>query len=1659
MNNSKAGRVVKKILKVFSWMVVSVLALLILIISLIQLPWIQNKIKQEAIGFLETKLGTRVGLDRFSLAFPKKIVLEGLYFEDQGRDTLLYAGRIGIDTDLWGLTDNVIDVKKLEIANIVAGISRSETDSAFNFDYIIHAFVTDTVTAVDTTAVPWTVKFGKLALENLRLRLSDSLSGNHLDLALGDLKVATETFDLDSGNINLGDIRADGIRASVVQTKLPVTVPDTVEIVPEDSAAVAINVGFRSVNISDVDLDYDQTALRQAVKAILSSVSVKANMIDVKNQLIDFSAIAVRDALLSFQQMEVSPGDTVNAVDPAVKEHNDRQAPWKFLLGALDLSGISLQYNDYNEEPAAAGLDGSHLWVSDLNSRIRNVYFNGEEGRVNINSFSFREKSGFRVRAFHASAALQRDSLAVRNFLLNTGNSNVVLELFAKFPSLEKLQEDITSARFSFEMIFSKLSARDLLYFSPEVLNGIPVNLSPRDELVVDGHIYGKVNELAVNRLQLHAFGNTSLFVNGTVSDILQSEQMRMKLHVDRFTTSREDITGVLPDTLLPNAIEIPEWLRLTGDIEGGIKTPSVNAVLVTDLGSAQLNAVVNLETNVKENYSAELRLKQFLIGRLLKQPQMGRLDFVAVVHGSGTKVDELNASLKLRVNRFDYSGYTYRDFRMDGSLKKYFFSGKALLKDENLDFELTADLDYNDDIPRYVLDFDLRNADLKNLKLSPEPLKFRGRLNVDLETPDFQKLNGNIGLHHVGVFNGKKLYLVDSLLFASIDQEGRSEISIESDILEGDFKGTINIFSLPEVLGRHINRYFSLRDTLYAKPLEDQNFSFDLKIKNTELITEILVPDLEPFVPGKISGEFNSAAHELKLDIGLAKIVYAGVSLDSISVRALSDEESFDFTLALNNIAMDTMSIRMLRLAGNVMNDSIRTNLMILDSLGEEKYFLGGVFHSFEDAFQFSFLKNHIVLNYEKWEAPRYNTLRFTDHGLEPNNFLIAKNDERILLLKKNTPDSTLSLAFRTVDLRNVTSLVEGTTPLSGTVDGELTLSSAVAGTFDTDLRVNDLGLFGMPWGDLDFLMKKKPDGPTNFNLKLDGNQAQVKADGFFESGDNANLLVRADIQRVDLAILEPLTFGQLKELKGILRGEVSIQGRSTDPQISGNINFRDATFLSTFTNSRFSLADEHIYLRDEDFVFDRFEILDGKKNKAVIDGLVTSMDQGGFRLRLNLTSQNFQLLNTTADDNDLFYGKVAINTRASITGTSLNPIVKMDISMAEDSELTYVVPQSEKVVMDQKGIVVFVDKDARDDPFMRDINPRDTITNTFAGIDLRANIELTDTEKFNIVIDPVAGDRLEVQGNSTLTLHLDPTGDMQLSGRYEISSGSYALSFAKLVKRNFQIEKGSTIVWTGDPLNAEMDMRAIYEVETAPVDLVANQVSEAELPMYRKQVPFQVYLILEGELLFPEIAFEISMRERDRDEFGGNIYAKLQDINTRESDLNKQVFALLILKRFISDNPLESQTGGSIANTARQSVSKILTDQLNRLSSNVKGVQLSFDLKSYEDYSSGSASNQTDLQLGVSKSMMNDRLVVKVSGNVALEGDQTQQDSFTDFIGDIALEYKLTEDGRFRITGFRNNNYDIINGDLIETGAGLIYIKDYESLRELFKANEKRK
>jgi hypothetical protein len=229
-----------------------------------------------------------------------------------------------------------------------------------------------------------------------------------------------------------------------------------------------------------------------------------------------------------------------------------------------------------------------------------------------------------------------------------------------------------------------------------------------------------------------------------------------------------------------------------------------------------------------------------------------------------------------------------------------------------------------------------------------------------------------------------------------------------------------------------------------------------------------------------------------------------------------------------------------------------------------------------------------------------------------------------------------------------------------------------------------------------------------------------------------------------------------------------------------------------------------------------------------------------------------------------------------------------------------------------------------------------------------------------------------------------------------------------------------------------------------------------------FKQRIPFNTLLKMKGELLKPQITFDITTDEKNNSVSStvtDIVDQKLTQLRTQESEMNKQVFALLLLNRFIGENPFESGAGMSAEMMARQSVSKILSQQLNNLASGlIKGVDIDLGLDSSEDYSSGTKNTRTDLNVGVSKKLLNDRLKVSVGSNFALEGEARQNENTTNIAGNVTVDYSLSKDGRYMLRAYRKDEYQVaLQGQIIETGLGFIITLDYDKFREIFQKSKK--
>jgi len=424
------------------------------------------------------------------------------------------------------------------------------------------------------------------------------------------------------------------------------------------------------------------------------------------------------------------------------------------------------------------------------------------------------------------------------------------------------------------------------------------------------------------------------------------------------------------------------------------------------------------------------------------------------------------------------------------------------------------------------------------------------------------------------------------------------------------------------------------------------------------------------------------------------------------------------------------------------------------------------------------------------------------------------------------------------------------------------------------------------------------------------------------------------------------------------------------------------------------------------------------------------------------------------------------------SIKGTEAAPVVDGTIRINENTDLSIVLPQTEPGIVDREGVIEFVDMDApmNDSLFKQLVATYDSSFNKSAvtGFDISTNIEIVKEANFNVIVDEANGDFLNIKGTAALTGGIDPSGKITMTGSYEIESGGYELSF-NFIHRRFEMEKGGKITWTGEPTTANVDVTAIYVANTSPMDLVTNQISDpAERGFYQQKLPFQVRLMVKGELLKPELTFDITLptenNVRVSNEILSTVNTRLDQVRAEPSELNKQVFALLLLNRFVSENPFESSGGGGGFNAgsfARQSVSKILTEQLNKLAGDlIAGVEINFDVNSAEDYTTGERRDRTDFNVNLSKRLLNDRLKVTVGSNYELEGPQQSQQSGSSVIGNVSVDYMLSKDGRYLIRGYRKNDYEaVVEGFVVETGLKFIISVDYNRFKQIFQKSGARK
>ncbi len=1633
--------------------------LIVLVLILIQIPAVQQFAKNKAVAYLEKKIGTKVSVGRLDISFPKQIVLKDVYFEDQHHDTLLAGKELRIDIALLKLLSNEVNVKYIGLDGIRANIYRVKPDTVFNFQYIVNAFASEQKkppTPKDTTS---NLKFNldKIELKDIVATFKDDESGNDVYFYLGNFTTKIDKFDPDHAIYDIPTINVSNINARVYQYKPLIKNPaDTIgpSKPPAESAGPAPQLALGTLDFRNINFNYknDISALMADLK--LGNLTTHPENINLEHLLVKLKDIQLNNTTASVV-MGKSKEAEVTKKAVANNTSDQLQNPWKFQVLKVDFNNNNISYDD-NSKPHQPGMDFSHLHIKGFTFNADSLTFTPTQYGGRISQLAFTEQSGFDLQKFQTYFLYSDTAAYLQNMIVQTDNSYIVNDVAASYPSVEALSKDLANVFVDINIDHSYLGSKDIFTFVPTFKRNTD---NKNFALHINASAKGYLRNISIPTFELSGIGSTNIAIAGNIKGLPDAKKAYYDIKINRFHTTKNDILALTPPGTLPSSFRLPDVITLDGFFKGGMSAFNTELALRTNRG----NIDVDGKMSGNKAYSAKLTASNVQAGYLMKQEKnLGTISATATVGGSGTDLKTANANFTANVISADVKGYTYKGLVMDGNIQDGLVHTTANISDPNIALNLDASADLKPKYPAIQLDLLIDTLNMKALNLMTDTLSVHGHLAANLPVTNPDSLVGTVTINDLAVTQGGRFLQTDSLsLIADATPEQKS-ILINSDAIHASLTGQYKLTEIAQALQHTINQYYNLpgfKDAAFAP----QNWELNARIAPTGLVLQ-LMPDLKGSDSIVVRTAYNSAANDLQFTVRNKRLIFGAQQIDSLNLTAQTAANALNFGLSVDDIKTSSLTLYKTTVTGAVANNSLNLALNVRDQKNKSQYVLAGLLNQIPNGIKFGLNPDSVVLDYTKWVAGPDNFIQYDSTGILVHNFSLS-NDGQLLSINSEPQavNAPIHVQFNNFEIATIAKIANQDSLLvAGVINGNAVVSDVMKNpVFTTDLTISNLAYKTDTIGNVAIKVNNQQANTFAANVSITGNQNDIRLDGLYHTGGNGEMDMKLDLNSVNLAMIKPFAVGQLNDISGFLKGHASIQGTTASPTVNGTLNFQNAVIVPAITGERFLLPNETINIDPQGIHFNNFTLLDSAKDKAIIDGSIFTTDFKNFRFGVDLTANNFQAVNSSQATGKLFYGKLNIDANIKLRGDMNAPTADAYLRVNKNTDFTVVLPSSNPEVESREGVVKFVDKSSGDT--LKTISFLDTLnTNSdLRGIDVTANIETDSAARFNLVIDPRSGDAVTIKGTADLSAGIDKSGKVSLTGNYIVQSGSYQLSMSFL-NRKFDIQQGSTITWTGDPKSANIDITAVYVADVPPIDLVGPQLSgrsQAEINTFKQKLPFNIDLHMTGELLQPIISFDITLP----DEVANNwpdVTSRLQQIKTDTSELNKQVFGVLLLDHFVGEDPLQSQGGGGgLASTLRSSASQLLSDQLNNLAGNlIQGVDLNFDLNSQEDYSTGAAAYRTNLNVGLTKKLMNDRLKVNVGSNFELEGPKNSNRAPSTIAGDVSVDYQLTKDGRYVIRLYRINQYEgVIDGQVIETGARFMLTFDYDQLKEIFEGRKK--
>lgn len=1331
-----------------------------------------------------------------------------------------------------------------------------------------------------------------------------------------------------------------------------------------------------------------------------------------------------------------------------------RGPKWHLSVTSVQLSSTRFHLQDENKPLVTLGMDYSNIDVRNINLLITGFHPDGDTLIARIERLSATERSGFSIHSMSGDFQVSPAFLKAHNLKLVTNHSELDLTFDFLYDRWNDYTDFLNKIRIRAAINPSYLDLQDIGAFAP-------VMYVMKDRFKIEGKIKGTVSNFNAKDFRIAYGTETRFWGNIHAYGLPNVEETFVDLNIKDFVTNQEDIHSMnlpIADTnlVLPAFLKNAGTYKLKGNFTGFYNDFVANARLHTDIGDLKTDLTLRKQKGVKGLlYTGEADVTGLQLDKLFKSNELlGPITFRADLNGSGFTLEDAIVTMNVWIDSVSLNKYTYRHITLQGGLEDKKFNGRMNVDDKNLKLDFNGLVDLSDSLPAFNFDLKLNHAQLFTMNLlkrdSLEDLS--AHIKVDFTGNSIDNIEGAIHIDSTRYREGNDTIRMNHLsLLTSRDEKNNKSYHLLSDFVDADISGNFYFSDMIPSLTSFITNYiasFELNDSLIDKhPSSNQQINYVVKLKKTDPVMKVFVPFLRLAPNSNFEGYYNENEGMISLNGSSPEMSLYGNHFAGWFIKATSRQENLNIQTGCRRFYIfrgenqDSALIMMdsLHLISNLHHDSILYD--IFWNMGKIPSDLGGFVNLRNSpVIQVKLNRFHTYIDHHYWTIVKENEVIIDSSTVLFHNVGFESGEQKLLVDGKisSLPGDTLLLKFNKVVISNLDYLIRNPdVNVDGILSGSLKLMNIPHSlTVLSDLSIDSLAFNKEQLGDakfnvfyddkaerfdVDSRIYYTGNAGTNIPLSLKGSYYLGKP----EPHMNFNLALK----NLNLKMVAPFVASFMSRLSGLVSGDVTITGSPDRPKLAGKLNLMRTEFKINYLNIPYSVVDV-VTVDSTAFTFNHVTIYDSLGHKAYLSGKIYHNYFHRLELDLSIDPNDFSIFRNTYAQNNIFYGTARATGNVTITGPTDNISIN---ARARTGGGTHIyIPISSAAGVGQNDYIIFTkhwnDSIRHEEPFPN---------TTPKGLSLGLAVLVNPSADVEVSLPNQMGN-IKATGSGNLTMGMTPTTGFSLSGSYTILKGSFHFQMKNLIPLSFSIENGSRITWSGDPANANISMTAIYKTRIPLGDLAGEEDKF-------QRIPVECIIRLSGQLTNPAISFGLNLPNAD-EKVKSIVYGAIDTVNSAE--MTQQIFSILVLGQF------RSYKGNSMGGIDVGSTSlSLIMSQFNSLLS-----KWSKDVDIGVNYRRSSYSPGQEIDLAVSTQLFNERLLIDgLFGVNSLNPTSTIQNTST-IVGDIKLEYILTNNKRWRTRAFnRTNTIGLLDNNALYTqGVGLSYQRDFSYWHEFFKSDK---